>query len=99
MFIPIVSPTVLACKGAIGDTLRMILTEPGSPYVLGATLGERGCNFALFSKNATAVELLLFSDSDPANPTYRFAFDSVVNKTGDIWHLFVPGVEARQLYG
>jgi len=35
MFIPIVSPTVLACKGAIGDTLRMILTEPGSPYVLG----------------------------------------------------------------
>ena len=30
-------------------------TEPGTPYLLGAELNQNGCNFAIFSKNATAV--------------------------------------------
>ena len=33
---------------------------PGSPYPLGATWDGEGVNFALFSENATAVELCLF---------------------------------------
>ncbi|MEI8094030.1 MAG: glycogen debranching protein GlgX [Spirochaetales bacterium] len=77
----------------------MIQTEPGSPYVLGATPGDRGCNFALFSKNATAVELLLFPKAESSLPSERLIFDSVVNKTGDIWHMFVPTVAPGQLYG
>ena len=32
----------------------------GSPYPLGATFDGRGTNFALFSANATKVELCLF---------------------------------------
>jgi len=33
---------------------------PGNPYPLGATWDGSGVNFALFSENATGVELCLF---------------------------------------
>jgi pullulanase/glycogen debranching enzyme len=35
-------------------------TRPGNPYPLGATWDGSGVNFALFSENATGVELCLF---------------------------------------
>ena len=37
---------------------------PGKPYPLGATWDGEGVNFALFSENATAVELCLFDGPD-----------------------------------
>ena len=39
---------------------------PGRPYPLGATWDGTGVNFALFSENATGVELCLFRDDDDA---------------------------------
>ena len=39
---------------------------PGQPYPLGATWDGEGVNFALFSENATAVELCLFEHHDDA---------------------------------
>jgi len=36
---------------------------PGVCYPLGATWDGEGVNFALFSENATGVELCLFDDS------------------------------------
>src|ERR687893_252391 len=39
---------------------------PGQPYPQGATWDGAGVNFALFSENATAVELCLFDSNDPA---------------------------------
>ena len=35
---------------------------PGKPYPLGATALGHGTNFALYSENATSVELCLFDD-------------------------------------
>lgn len=37
---------------------------PGQPYPLGATWDGAGVNFALFSENATRVELCLFDSPD-----------------------------------
>ena len=37
----------------------------GEPYPLGATLTEEGVNFALYSEDATAVELCLFDSPEP----------------------------------
>jgi hypothetical protein len=37
---------------------------PGRPYPLGATWDGEGVNFALFSENATAVEICLFDEPD-----------------------------------
>ena len=37
---------------------------PGSPHPLGACWDGRGVNFALYSENATGVELCLFDEYD-----------------------------------
>ena len=37
---------------------------PGRPYPLGASWDGTGVNFALFSENATGVELCLFREPD-----------------------------------
>ena len=39
---------------------------PGQPYPLGATWDGEGVNFALFSENATGVDLCLFDHADDA---------------------------------
>jgi pullulanase/glycogen debranching enzyme len=39
-------------------------TRPGAPYPLGATWDGAGVNFALFSENATGVELCLFDGAE-----------------------------------
>jgi len=69
--------------------------SPGSIYPLGATLTAEGVNFALFSRFATEVYLLLF-DEPAGNPTDIIR---VENKDRFIWHVFVHGLSAGQLYG
>ena len=44
---------------------------PGQPYPLGATWDGAGVNFALFSENATAVELCLFDADDPSREAHK----------------------------
>jgi len=44
------------------------IVESGSPFPLGAALDENGVNFAIYSKNATEVFLLLF-DTPERRPT------------------------------
>ncbi len=73
-------------------------TSPGKPYPLGATVTPDGINFALFSRNGTAVYLELFDADDPA-PRASLALDPRRDRTGDIWHLFVHGIGAGQQYG
>jgi isoamylase len=64
----------------------------GSPAPLGATWveSEQAWNFALFSRHATSVSLLLYGEQDPARPVLEVALDPVGNKTGPIWHCFCP---------
>jgi isoamylase len=69
---------------------------PGKPYPLGATLEEKGVNFALFSEHATRVELCLF---DPQNPKHEYPPIEITEQTGQVWHCFIPGIRAGQLYG
>ncbi len=67
----------------------------GSAEKLGAVLTPQGVNFALYSKYAKEVFLLLFdrTDGDPTDVI------PVENKTEDVWHIFIPGLKAGQLYG
>ncbi len=69
---------------------------PGSPYPLGATPDKNGVNFALHSENATGVELCLFDKDKPHRETQRIALKE---RTHDVWHGYLPGVKAGQLYG
>ncbi|HEY1170257.1 MAG TPA: glycogen debranching protein GlgX [Verrucomicrobiae bacterium] len=68
----------------------------GIPYPLGATLMEGGVNFALFSANATKVELCLFDQPD--SPTESRVIE-LPGRTNQIWHVFVPDLAAGQCYG
>lgn len=76
-----------------------LMTTPGTPYLYGAELDERGCNFAIFSKNATNVTLLLFSNFSDEHPTHQVPFDNKINKTGDVWHIYIYDIQPGQYYG
>ena len=58
----------------------------GSPRPLGATPTEHGVNFALFSSNATRVELCLF-DAQSNVETGRW---DLPGRTADVWHGLLP---------
>ncbi|MDB4947617.1 MAG: glycogen debranching enzyme GlgX [Gemmatimonadetes bacterium] len=69
---------------------------PGRRTPLGATWDGEGVNFALFSENATAVELCLFDPGEPGTETARVRLRE---KTAHVWHGYVPGLGPGQLYG
>lgn len=71
----------------------------GQSYPLGATVFNEGVNFSFFSKNAEAVDLLLFSSPDAQKPSKIISLDPQNNRTYYYWHVFVPGITAGQLYG
>ncbi len=69
--------------------------EPGLPFPLGVTLRDGGINVAVFAERATCVEFCLFDDVGVAERT-RLALP---HQTHGVWHGFVPGIRAGQLYG
>src|SRR5262245_18439274 len=69
---------------------------PGVPYPLGATWDGEGVNFALFSENATAVDLCLFAAAGDAREPHRGALRE---RDGFIWHAYLPDLRPGQLYG
>jgi len=62
---------------------------------LGPTLVDRGANFSVYSEAATRVELLLFSDPESSQPTWRVPME----RFGDVWNLYVEGIGVGQHYG
>lgn len=69
---------------------------PGRPYPLGATWDGAGANFALFSENATKVELCLFDDGDSPTESQRIALPE---HTDQVWHGYFPDILPGQLFG
>ena len=67
----------------------------GCFYPLGANLEPEGVNFAIYSRHASEVFLLLF-DSPDGEPTDIIALET---RTRFVFHAFVAGLEAGQLYG
>jgi len=71
----------------------------GRSSPLGATVSNGGVNFSLYSRDASGIELLLFDQGDDLRPTRVISLGPSINRTYHYWHVFVPGVEAGQLYG
>ena len=67
-------------------------TTEGLPFPLGATRIEEedAYNFALYSKHAESVTLLLYTESEIVNPVVAYRFDYLKNKSGRIWHCRIP---------
>lgn len=69
---------------------------PGRPYPLGATFDGSGVNFALFSENASKVELCLFDGVEDSHETQRI---ELTEHTDLVWHVYLPDIAPGQLYG
>jgi isoamylase len=69
---------------------------PGQPYPLGATWDGAGVNFALFSENASGVELCLF---DGPEGNQEIARIKITEQTDQVWHVYLPEVRPGQRYG
>ena len=60
----------------------------GLPFPLGVSFcaDEEAYNFALYSKHATSVRLLLFADGALGTPRLEVVLDPRLNKSGRVWH-------------
>ena len=67
----------------------------GLPFPLGATWDGLGVNFAIFSANATKVELCLF-DIDGKRELERIALPEY---TDEVWHGYLPDARPGTVYG
>jgi isoamylase len=72
---------------------------PGQSYPLGPTVHPDGVNFCVFSRNCTAMELLLFDRADDAAPARVIRLDPARHRTFYYWHAFVADIQPGQLYG
>lgn len=66
---------------------------PGTANTLGATWDGKGTNFAIFSENATKVELCLFDEADCET---RIELNE---REHYIWHGYFPSLQPGQRYG
>ncbi len=73
---------------------RTRVTE-GLPHPLGATWDGLGVNFALFSANATKVELCLFN----AEGTRELERIELPEYTDEVWHGYLPDARPGTIYG
>ena len=67
----------------------------GRPFPLGATWDGLGVNFAIFSANATKVELCLF-DEEGRREIERIELPEY---TDEVWHGYLPGARPGTIYG
>jgi isoamylase len=74
------------------------LLHDGKALPFGATLTARGTQFAVFSRHATAVSLLLFAGPQDGKPLHEIPLDPARNRTGDVWHVEVEGAGPGTLY-
>lgn len=69
---------------------------PGSPYPLGAVWDGKGVNFAVFSENATGLELCIFDSDQEEKEIIKIRIEEV---THNVWHVYVAGLAPGTRYG
>jgi glycogen operon protein len=69
--------------------------EEGRDAPMGALARDGGVNFAVFSENATAIELCIF-DPEGLHERHRYALHGPHD---GVWHGFLPGAGPGLVYG
>jgi len=67
-------------------------THPGRRHPAGATVGEEGVNFSVYSRHAKGAELLLYEDAHSPKPFQIIRLDPEINHTFFSWHVLVVGL-------
>ena len=74
--------------------------QAGTPLPIGGAHPQgEGVNFVLFSRHATGVRLEFYQSPGDSSPSRIIDLDPVRHRTGDVWHVWVRGIPAGQLYG
>lgn len=78
--------------GTPNRNVKSFASRDGLGFPLGVSRvpEEDTVNFALFSRHATGVTLLVYEEGAFSRPSARFPFHLPRNKTGDVWHLRLP---------
>jgi isoamylase len=87
-------PTRTASKAA-PEVLKRSPIREGRAFPLGATWDGLGANFAIFSANATKVELCLF-DIEGRKEIERIELPEY---TDEVWHGYLPQARPGTVYG
>src|SRR4051812_27896421 len=75
--------------------VRTSTIREGKPFPLGATWDGLGVNFAIFSANASKVELCLF-DNEGVTELERLTLPEY---TDEVWHGYFPTASPGLVYG
>jgi glycogen operon protein len=70
----------------------------GHPLPFGVSILAGSVNFAVFSRHATRLSIVLFRPGDP-DPVVEFPLDPKINRTGDVWHIGLQGLVPGFEYG
>ena len=83
-----------------GDRLKRCSWKAaeGAPAPLGVTWieSQQAYNFALYSKHAHKVTLLLYTADCLTVPVTTYVFDYLKNKSGRVWHCRIPKADMRR---
>jgi glycogen operon protein len=88
-------PKAAQTEAAAPRAARKSVVREGRPYPLGATWDGLGVNFALFSANATRVELCLFDEAGQV----ELERIELPEYTNEIWHGYLPEARPGTVYG
>jgi isoamylase len=77
---------------------RKAAVKPGSAHPLGATVTPAGVNFCVYAKHATGIDIQFFYAPEDLIPMRVVTLDPAVNRTGEYWHVLLPGIEPGQSY-
>jgi isoamylase len=100
--VPLAAPPIgrpVATEAIAADGLkRQLATSRGYCRPFGATVWADGINFAVFSRHAHTIQLVLFEEGQD-EPFFEVELHPAENRTGDVWHIFVHGLAPGVLYG
>ena len=75
---------------------QSLVVGRGHPLPIGTSRMAEGVNFALISRHATAVSLILSEDDD--GMAVEIPLDPRLFRTGDHWHIWVDGMPDEFTY-
>ncbi len=76
-----------------------IITARGRPLPLGTHTEPNSVNFAIISRHATTVTLVILTEAGYGTPIGEWPLDSRLNRTGDHWHIAIGGLPPIFCYG
>src|SRR5262245_4971444 len=89
----------IAAVFAAPALLLLLFAQPAAAQTpLGATIVGGSVQFALYSQNATRVEVWIFASPTASTPTATYALTKT-DTVNHIWTVTVSGLGAGTLYG